>query len=390
MTLDASAIAALPKVVLHDHLDGGLRPATIIELAATVGHTLPSTDPDELGTGVVRAAGSGTLELYLETFDHTLAVTQTSDALRRVAREAVADLVADGVVYAEERYAPEQHLRAGLSPQQVIDAVQEGFADGVAEAAFAGHTIRIGTIVTAMRHADRADEIAALALANRDRGVLGFDIAGAEAGFPPSRYEAVFRRLAEANFPVTIHAGEAAGLESIAEAVHVGRATRIGHGVRILDDIEIVRPDGVVRPGGALLVDGALRLDGAEPDVADEARLGDLAHWIRDHQIPLELCPTSNLQTGAAVSIAQHPITLLKDLGFAVTINPDNRLQSGATMTREMTLLVTEAGWTLEDLRDATITAAWNAFLHHDEREALVDGQILPAFGQSAAGRHRA
>ncbi len=372
MIIDAAAIAALPKVVLHDHLDGGLRPATIIELAAKVDHGLPSTNPEELGAWFVRAAGSGTLELYLETFDHTLAVTQTHDSLRRVAREAVADLVADGIVYAEERYAPEQHQRAGLSLQQVVDAVQEGFADGVAEAAAAGRTIRIGTIITAMRHADRADEIAALALANRDNGVLGFDIAGAEEGFPPSRHEAAFQRLAEANFPVTIHAGEAAGLESIAEAVHIGRASRIGHGVRILDDIDIVRPDGT------------------EPDVADEARFGNLAHWILDHQIPLELCPTSNLQTGAALSIAQHPITLLKNLGFAVTINPDNRLQSGTTVTREMTLLVTEAGWTLEDLRDATITAAWNAFIHHDEREALVDDQILPAFGQPAAGRHRA
>lgn len=378
MMTEPTAIAAMPKVVLHDHLDGGLRPATIIELAAEIGHVLPSTDPEELGAWFVRAADSGTLERFLETFDHTLAVTQTYDSLRRVAREAVADLAADGVVYAEERYAPEQHLRAGLALQQVVDAVQEGFADGVAAAAAAGRTIRIRTILTAMRHADRADEIAELALANRNRGVVGFDIAGAEEGFPPARQEAAFRRLAEANFPVTIHAGEAAGLESIAQAVHLGRATRIGHGLRILDDVDIVRPESMGTS------------DGAEPGVAAEARLGDLAHWVRDHQIPLELCPTSNLQTGAAASIAQHPITLLKDLGFAVTINPDNRLQSGTTLTREMTLLVTEAGWTLEDLRDATITAAWNAFLHHDEREALVEDQILPTFGQPAAGRHRA
>jgi len=378
MTLDVSTIAALPKVVLHDHLDGGLRPATIIELAAAVDHELPSTDPADLGKWFVHAASSGSLELYLETFTHTIAVMQTPDNLRRVAREAVADLVADGVVYAEERFAPEQHLRAGLSLQQVVDAVQEGFAEGVAAAAESGRTIRIGTIVTAMRHADRADEIATLALANRDQGVLGFDIAGPEEGFPAARQEAVFRRLDEANFPVTVHAGEAAGLDSIAQAVHAGRASRIGHGVRIIDDIDIVRPDGVVRP------------DGEEPGVEDEARLGRLAHWIRDHQIPLELCPTSNLQTGAAASVAQHPITLLRDLGFAVTINPDNRLQSGTTVTREMTLLVTEAGWTLEDLRDATLTAAWNAFIHHDEREALVDDQILPAFATSSEGRHRA
>ncbi|RYV52015.1 adenosine deaminase [Pengzhenrongella frigida] len=376
MPIDESAIAALPKVVLHDHLDGGLRPATIVELAATVGHALPTTDPAELGEWFVRSASSGSLEQYLATFEHTVAVMQTEDALRRVAREAVADLVADGVVYAEERYAPEQHQRTGLSLQQVVDAVQAGFAEGVAEAASTGHVIRVGTLLTAMRQTDRGEEIARLALENRERGVLGFDTAGPEAGFPPTLLETAFRLLAEANFPVTIHAGEAAGLDSIAQAVHVGHASRIGHGLRIVDDIDIVRAEG----------DPADK----EPGVEDEARLGALAHWIRDHQIPLELCPTSNVQTGAAQSIAQHPITLLKDLGFAVTINTDNRLQSGTTVTREMTLLATEAGWTLDDLRDATVTAAWNAFIHHDEREALVDDHILPAFGQPVAGRHRA
>jgi len=250
--------------------------------------------------------------------------------------------------------------------------VQAGFADGVAEAAAAGRSIRIGTLLTAMRHADRGDEIAALALANRHHGVVGFDIAGAEDGFPPSRFAAAFQRLAAANFPVTIHAGEDAGLESIAEAVHVGAASRIGHGVRIVEDIDIVRPDG------------------AEPGVGTEAHLGLLAHWIRDQQIPLELCPTSNVQTGAAGSIAAHPITLLRDLGFAVTINTDNRLQSGTSLTREMSLLVGEAGWTLEDLKDATLTAAWNAFIHHDEREDMVEQVILPAFTDPTAGRHRA
>ncbi|HEY5515139.1 MAG TPA: adenosine deaminase [Pengzhenrongella sp.] len=372
MTIDESTIAGLPKVVLHDHLDGGLRSATIVELAAQVDHELPTTDPTELAAWFLHAASSGTLERYLETFDHTVAVMQTEEGLRRVARESVLDLAADGVVYAEQRYAPEQHLRRGLSLQQVVDTVQAGFAEGVAEAGAAGRTIRVGTLITAMRHADRGDEIAALALANRDHGVVGFDIAGAEDGFPPSRQASAFRMLADANFPVTIHAGEAAGLESIAEAVHLGMATRIGHGVRIVADIDIVRPDG------------------QEPDVEREAHLGGLAHWIRDHQIPLELCPTSNVQTGAAESIARHPITLLKDLGFAVTINTDNRLQSGTTLTREMSLLVTEAGWTLADLRDATLTAAWNAFIHHDEREALVEELILPAFTESGSGRHLA
>ena len=363
MTIDESALRALPKVVLHDHLDGGLRPATIVELAARAGHELPTTDPDELGAWFVHAASSGSLPLYLETFDHTVAVMQTADDLRRVARESVVDLAADGVVYAEQRYAPEQHLQQGLSLQEVVDAVQAGLAEGVAEAAGQGRTIRVGTLVTAMRHADRGDEIAALALANRDRGVVGFDIAGAEDGFPPSRHASAFRTLREASFPTTVHAGEAAGLDSIAEALHVAGALRLGHGVRIVDDVEV-----------------RLRQDGG----LGEATLGRLAHWVRDQQVPLELCPSSNVQTGAAASVAEHPITLLKDLGFAVTVNTDNRLQSGTSLTREMHLLVTEAGWTLGDLRDATVTAAWNAFLHHDEREALVEQVIVPGFAESA------
>jgi adenosine deaminase len=368
MTIDESAIRALPKVVLHDHLDGGLRPATIVELAAQIGHELPTTDPAELGAWFVQAASSGTLELYLETFDHTVAVMQTEEGLRRVARESALDLAADGVVYAEQRYAPEQHLQRGLTLQQVVDAVEAGFAEGVAQAAEQGRTIRIGTLITAMRHADRGDEIAALALANRDRGVVGFDIAGAENGFLPSRHASAFRTLREAFFPATVHAGEAAGVESIAEAVHVAGASRLGHGVRLVEDIDILDADGEQL----------------------QARLGLLAHWIRDHQIPLELCPSSNVQTAAAASIAEHPITLLKELGFAVTVNTDNRLQSGTTLTREMSLLVTEAGWTLDDLRDATLTAAWNAFIHHDEREELVENVILPGFRQGGNGRHRA
>src|SRR4051794_15477130 len=229
-------IPGLPKVVLHDHLDGGLRPATIIELAAEIGYELPATDADELGRWFVEAASSGTLVRYLETFDHTVAVMQTEEGLRRVARESVLDLAADGVVYAEQRYAPEQHLSKGLTLQQVVDAVQAGFAEGIAEAAARGRPLRIGPLVTAMRHADRGDEIAALALANRDNGVVGFDIAGAEIGFPPSRQATAFTTLETANFPATVHAGEAAGLESIADALHVAHASRIGHGVRPIDD----------------------------------------------------------------------------------------------------------------------------------------------------------
>ena len=356
-------IPSLPKVVLHDHLDGGLRPQSIVEMAAEAGHELPAADADALGTWFYDAASSGTLPRYLETFDHTIAVMQTEEHLRRVARESAVDLAADGVVYAEQRYAPEQHLQGGLSLQQVVDAVQAGFAEGVAEAAAQGRTIRIGTLVTAMRHADRWDEIAALTLANRDNGVVGFDIAGAEDGFPPSRHLSAFHTLRDANFPVTVHAGEAAGYDSLAEAVHLAQAARIGHGVRLIDDV-------------------------STDELGD--RLGLLAHWVRDRRIPLELCPSSNVQTGAAASVAEHPVTRLKRLGFAVTVNTDNRLQSRTTLTRELTLLVQEAGWTLDDLRDVAVTAASHSFLHHDERQALIETVILPAYAAVRPGRHRA
>lgn len=370
--LTAEAVAALPKVVLHDHLDGGLRPATIVELADEVAHELPTRDPDALGAWFVEAAGSGSLETYLATFTHTTAVMQTADNLRRVAREAVIDLSADGVVYAEQRYAPELHRGGGLSLQEVVEAVQAGLEEGVAEAATAGRTIRVGQVLATLRHGDRGQEVAEVALANRDRGVLGFDLAGPEVGFPPARHRRALWTLRSSHFPVTIHAGEADGPRSIADALHVGGALRIGHGVRLTEDItfgESTEED----PGGV-----------------DHAELGHLAHWVRDQQVPLEMCVTSNLQTGAATSVADHPITALARLGFAVTINTDNRLMSGTSMSREMQLLVDEAGWTLADLRDAALTAAWNGFIHHDERQMLVDEVILPGYTAQANGRHRA
>ncbi|WP_425954715.1 adenosine deaminase [Xylanimonas sp. McL0601] len=353
-------IPDLPKVVLHDHLDGGLRPQTVLELAAAVGHQLPVDDAVGLGDWFQQAADSGSLVRYLETFDHTIAVMQTPEALARVAKEAVLDLAADGVVYAEQRWAPEQHLTKGLDLPGTVEAVQAGIDEGIAEAAKNGRTIRVGQIVTAMRHADRWMEIAELAVAYRDAGVVGFDIAGAEEGFPPDRHAEIWRFLADNDFPVTIHAGEASGVPSIAQAVHLGQADRIGHGVRIVDDIQF----------------------GTDTDGSPLATLGPLAHWVRDHQIPLEVCPVSNLQTSAtsAKSIKEHPITRLKELDFAVTLNTDNRLMSRTSMSHEMRLLVTEAGWTIDDLADVTIAAAWGAFMHHDERRVLVEQIIGPGF----------
>jgi adenosine deaminase len=349
-----SDIVKAPKALLHDHLDGGLRPATILELADAVGHGLPAADPGALGAWFVEAADSGSLERYLETFAHTVAVMQTEEGLHRVARECALDLAADGVVYAEVRYAPEQHLERGLSLDQVVDTVNAGFVDGCAEAAAQGRPIRVGVLLTAMRHAARSQEIAELAVRYRDAGVVGFDIAGAEAGFPPTRHLDAFEYLQRENFHFTIHAGEAFGLPSIWQAIQWCGADRLGHGVRIIDDITVA-DDGSVE-------------------------LGRLAAYVRDKRIPLEMCPSSNIQTGAADSIAEHPIGLLTRLRFRVTVNTDNRLMSHTSMTHEMSSLVDAFGYDLHDLRWFTINAMKSAFLPFDERLDLIDRVIKPGY----------
>ncbi|GAA2189244.1 adenosine deaminase [Micromonospora lupini] len=351
-TIRYEDIVKVPKALLHDHLDGGLRPATIVELAAEVGHELPTTDPEALGRWFVEAADSGSLERYLETFAHTVAVMQTGPSLRRVARECALDLAADGVVYAEVRFAPEQHLERELSLDEVVEAVLAGFAEGTAQAAEAGLTIRVGTLLTAMRHAARSQEIAELAVRHRDAGVVGFDIAGAEAGFPPTRHLDAFEYLQRENFHFTIHAGEAFGLPSIWQAIQWCGADRLGHGVRIVDDIA---PDG---------------------------SLGRLAAYVRDKRIPLELCPSSNVQTGAVASIADHPIGLLRDLRFRATVNTDNRLMSGTSMSREMSLLVETFGYGWRELQWFTINAMKSAFIPFDERLRIIDEVIKPAYAK--------
>ncbi|MFC0528143.1 adenosine deaminase [Phytohabitans kaempferiae] len=344
-------IVKAPKALLHDHLDGGLRPATIIELAAEVGHPLPATEPGELAEWFVSACDSGSLERYIATFEHTVAVMQTERALHRIAAECALDLADDGVVYAEVRFAPEQHLARGLSLDQVVEAVLAGFAEGAARAAEAGRPIRIGTLLTAMRHAARSQEIAELAVRFRDTGVVGFDIAGAEAGFPPTRHLDAFEYLQRENFHFTIHAGEAFGLPSIWQAIQWCGADRLGHGVRIVDDIT----------GGVL---------------------GRLAAYVRDKRIPLELCPSSNVQTGAAPSIAEHPIGLLRDLRFRVTVNTDNRLMSGTSMSREMALLVEAFGYGWAEMQWFTINAMKSAFIPFDERLAIINEVIKPAYAK--------
>jgi adenosine deaminase len=358
-----------PKSLLHDHLDGGLRPQTIIELAETVGYQgLPAQDADALGAWFRDSADSGSLELYLETFSQTLAVMQTVDGLHRVASECVMDLAADGVVYAEVRYAPELHLVNGLSLEDVVEAVNAGFRDGESKAAESGRRIRVTALLTAMRHAAKGTEIARLVVRYRNDGVVGFDIAGAEAGFPPTRHLDAFEYLRRENAHFTIHAGEAFGLPSIWEAIQWCGADRLGHGVRIIDD---------VRVAGRPYSENVAHAAGADPA---EVVLGGLAAYVRDRRIPLEMCPSSNVQTGAVESIALHPISLLKRLKFRVTVNTDNRLMSGTSMTREMSLLVNDAGWTLEDLRWATINAMKSAFIPFDERLAIIDEVVKPGY----------
>ncbi|MEP6797201.1 MAG: adenosine deaminase, partial [Lapillicoccus sp.] len=347
-----------PKVLLHDHLDGGLRPQTIVELSEAIGYAgLPSTDASDLGRWFRDSADSGSLPRYLETFDQTLAVMQDREGLYRVASECVQDLAADGVVYAESRYAPEQHLGTGLTLEEVVETVNAGFREGERLAAQAGTPIRVGALLTAMRHAANSREIAELAVRYRDRGVAGFDIAGAEAGYPPTRHLAAFEYLRRESAHFTIHAGEAFGLKSIWEAIQWCGADRLGHGVRIVDDITV---EGVpfVEWIEVAAAQGLTSLDDVD---LDDVYLGLLAAYVRDTRIPLEMCPSSNLQTGAAKSIGLHPISLLKRLRFRVTLNTDNRLMSATTMSREASLLAAEAGWDLADLRWVTINAMKSA-----------------------------
>ncbi|MGN7968695.1 adenosine deaminase [Microbacterium sp. 22296] len=345
----------LPKVSLHDHLDGGLRPQTVLELADEVGLDLPARDAKGLGAWFSDHIDGGSLEDYLEKFSVTVGVMQTREGLVRTAKEFVEDLAADGVVYGEVRWAPEQHLTRGLSLDDVVDAVQEGIEAGEDAADARGQDIRVGQLLTALRHNDNARDIAELAVSWRGRGVVGFDLAGPEDGFLPSGHRAAFDYLAEQFFPTTVHAGEGAGLASIRSALIDGRALRLGHGVRIANDLDVVSREG------------------EEVQVT----FGDLARWVRDREITLELSPTSNLQSGAVTAwgdtMDAHPFDLLYQLDFSVTVNVDNRLMSATTLTRELGLLAQAFDYDLDDLEAFQLNAAAGAFLPVEEREELIE-----------------
>jgi adenosine deaminase len=353
--LDGEIIGRAPKALLHDHLDGGLRPRTVIELASETGYReLPTTDPDELARWFTLGADRKSLELYLEGFRHTVAVMETPEALERVAAECVEDLAADGIVYAEIRMAPEILVEGGMSLDDAVRAMLAGLRHGAQ-----GRPITVGLIVTAMRQAARSVEIAELAVRHRDEGVVGFDIAGPEAGYPPSRHLDAFHLIARENFHFTIHAGEGFGLPSIWEALQWCGAERLGHGVRIVDDIT-VRPDGRVG-------------------------LGRLAAYVRDRRVPLEMCPTSNVHTGAAVSIDAHPINLLRRLRFRVTVNTDNRLMSGISLSSEFATLSRAFAIGLDEMEWLTLNAMKSAFWPFDGRLRIINEQIKPGYARLRA-----
>jgi adenosine deaminase len=358
--LTHDTIRQAPKAVLHDHLDGGLRPATVVDLAREYGYRdLPTEDVDELTAWFRSGADRKSLELYLQTFQHTVGVMQHYDAIVRVAAECAEDLAADGVAYAEIRYAPELSVEKGLSLDEVVRANLEGFRIGTERAAAAGHPIVMRVLVTAMRQAARSLEIAELAVRFRDEGVVGFDIAGPEAGYRPTRHLDAFELVRRENFHITIHAGESFGLPSIWEALQICGAERLGHGVRIIDDIT-VHADGSVA-------------------------LGRLAAFVRDSRIPLELCPTSNVHTGGAASVAEHPIDLLRRLRFRVTVNTDNRLMSGVSMSSEFQALDEAFGIGLGEMEWITINTLKSAFVPFDERLRLINEVVKPGYAHLRA-----
>lgn len=379
-------IPQLPKVSLHDHLDGGLRPETMLELAQEIGYQLPASEPEELAAWFKQAADSRSLDSYLETFSHTVALMQTAQALRRVAKEHVQALAEDGVIYGEVRWAPEQHLTQGLSMSDAVEAVAQGLMEGMQAVAEEGKQVLVTQILCALRHQDNSLEVVETALAFRLRGVVGFDLAGPEAGFEPSRHARALDLAARHFLPITLHAGEAAGLESIRQALHEGRALRLGHGVRLAEDMTLSKI-GDIDPEGTLM-------PGADPQ-EEILQLGEVAEWVKNRRIVLEMCPCSNLQTDAAPQAervgregdfaparlyAEHPLPLFQRAGFAVTVNPDNRLMSATSMTREFTLLAEEHGFGLNNFFDLTAHAVDGSFASLDEKQAMMR-HIQEAYG---------
>ncbi len=352
MNVDRAVLKRLPKVLLHEHLDGVLRPKTVIELARGANYDrLPSEDPEELARWFHKGANQGSLPKYLEGFAHTIGVMQTEQALERVAYEQAEDLSRDGVVYFETRFAPVFHTRNGLTHQQVISAVLKGLEEG--RKAFG---ISSGLIICAMRNMDVSLEMAELAVDFRERGVVGFDLAGEEGGYPPKKHVDAFHYIQRQNFNITVHAGEGFGKESIWQAIQYCGAHRIGHGTRLIEDIAIA--DGKV------------------------VKLGDLAQYVLDKRIPLEICLLSNVHTGAARSLAEHPFKTFYQEKFRVTLNTDNRLMSNTSMTKEFEAAAETFGLSLDDFEKLTINAMKSAFLPYDRRIDFIYSVIKPGYAK--------
>jgi adenosine deaminase len=352
MKLEQSVLKTFPKVLLHEHLDGVLRPRTVIELARGIGYAeLPTEDAEALAKWFHQGANQGSLAKYLEGFKHTIAVMQTEEALERVAYEQAEDLSRDGVVYYETRFAPLFHTTKGLTHQQVVAAVLKGMARGRQD-----FGLQSGLIICAMRNMNVSLEMAELAVDFRARGVVGFDLAGEEGGYPPKKHVDAFHYIQRENFNITVHAGEGFGKESIWQAIQYCGAHRIGHGTRLIDDIAVVEGKAV--------------------------KLGDLAQYVLDKRIPLEVCLISNVHTGAAASLAQHPFKILYQEKFRVTLNTDNRLMSDTTMTKEFEAAAQTFGLTIDDFEKITINAMKSAFLPYGQRINLIYQTIKPGYAR--------
>jgi adenosine deaminase len=353
MRLDNSLLKKLPKVLLHEHLDGVLRPKTVIELARAEGYRdLPTDDPEALAEWFHQGANQGSLGKYLEGFRHTIAVMQTEEALERVAYEQAEDLSGDGVVYYETRFAPIFHTSKGLTHQQVVSAVLKGMGRGRQD-----FGVQSGLIICAMRNMNVSLEMAELAVDFRARGVVGFDLAGEEGGYPPKKHVDAFHYIQRENFNITVHAGEGYGKESIWQAIQYCGAHRIGHGTRIIDDIAVA--DGKV------------------------VKLGDLAQYVLDKRIPLEICLLSNVHTGATPSLGQHPFKILYQEKFRVTLNTDNRLMSNTTMTREFGAAAETFGLGIDDFEKLSINAMKSAFLPYGQRIDLIYKTLQPGYARA-------
>jgi adenosine deaminase len=356
MKFEQPLLQRMPKVLLHEHLDGVLRPATVIELAENSGYSeLPTKDAQLLARWFHQGANQGSLAKYLEGFKHTIAVTQAEDALERVAYEQAEDLSRDGVVYYETRFAPIFHTSRGLTHQQVVAAVLKGMARGRQD-----FGVQSGLIICAMRNMNVSLEMAELAVDFRARGVVGFDLAGEEGGYPPKKHVDAFHYIQRENFNITVHAGEGFGKESIWQAIQYCGAHRIGHGTRLIEDIAVADGKAV--------------------------KLGDLAQYVLDKRIPLEICLLSNVHTGATASLEQHPFRIFYQEKFRVTLNTDNRLMSDTTMTKEFAAAAKTFGLTLEDFEKITINAMKSAFLPYGQRIDLIYKTIKPGYARIREG----